>query len=699
MQPRGKSAPPDKQPNPAIGAGQELLGALVVALAFAAAAEAMGFIAPFLEPLTLGLVSLADWMPRWTPEWLGEVLMILLFMVPYFTAFIPIFLLSSVVLSPIFFIPDLIVTNPRLLVIWLSSLVASWLSIKLFVDASVFVCFGASSLWLLAAMPAKRECEARNYVLARQILVSLEELFLIVTSVAALYSLASLVVSQMIPDTTTLKTLKYCESEVRSAYKALKWLNKFAVVWLVVLGAAVVTRLWLTRTMRFQQAESVTHAWGWVSAGRSWLGRAYLALLVAASFTFLGAATNGPYAALSARIDDIDHEYTGFRRQLRQVVQQQVQRDAIEVANARAAEQMPQVLAAAIGYASERRRLEEHISKNDREFALAQIDTSKDLPATKHLIDEANGLGADSYDAVSSDNAAVQRDADRLSRSRLDKLAQALDQVSVKLREQPPPELLTGINGELAKQLIEMPMSTPTAALMAYVDHLSSQVPIIGELVRSIIGPSKDFLATLLVPTADRIARAMLDAPDGSLENQIEQAATESARRMPIEVPRNSEDWVMTTSSALVAREHATHDRIDALDSEAKLALNEGVTQNESEVRLLRGAGVSEDDFVRRSPETNRILIADPQSLDIHQLAKRLAVSNRQLRSAIGESPEQSRSLLGPERYEELRKAVSARSAGTSIDPERPDRWDRGEKNRPHVAEPYHVDVHPIEIP
>jgi hypothetical protein len=554
------------------------------------------------------------------------------------------------------------------------------LTIWLIINPVVYLCFGAGATWLLAIFLAKRECEKHGQALLAEMLESLGEFLVIVTAVAGLYSMVSLIVSRIVPDTTTLYTFNRWESKTRSAYETLKSLDEHTAIWLVILAAAVGAQLYLVRTQHLQQAAGVARSWKAVSAGRTWLKRAYLVLLVSASFTFLGAATNGPYAALIARIDDIKQQYTDFRAQLRDVLQKQMQQDALAAADTFAAERMPDLLQAAIAYSAEKTHSEEHIEQNRTEYRLAKVDTGTDQATTKELIAEAQQLESPTG-TDSSDDAAVRRDAAELSRSKVNQMTVALQLIAEKLRAAPPPKFITGLSGDLATELIEIPITTPTEALLTFADHLTAQFPIVGELFKSIIEPCTHFFATGLVAGADQIADALLNNPNASLETLTENAATEDLKQTWVAAPDHSADWVKRTSANRAARQKSTGDRIAALDSEASAALLERVDRNESDLPLLKA-----DPFIS-DPAIENIRREDARKLDLHDLALRAVITSRQLASTIKFSPERSRRIIGEARFEEITEA-DAHSPGNAWNGNHPIGSGDEPEDEPPVTEP-----------
>jgi hypothetical protein len=533
------------------------------------------------------------------------------------------------------------------------------------VNPSIYVCLAASILCLLGISLVKNEFVSESRSIIYHVLASLEEMFVVITVVCTVYSAVSLAVNQTIPDDTTLQRLESWESKVRLVFDRLKSLRGHTFVWLALLGASVAARTYLQWKTHLYAAKAVAQAWEWASTARRWLGRCYLAFLVAVSFTFLGATSNAPDVELTGRITMIHEQYTNFRRQLRQEIQRTVERDLLRRAHDIAIVRSPRGMKSSLDYASNLSNINDHIKKEDHARELAGIDPGEPLKTEWDLIAEASSASQQlTLDRNVNDSLAIARDATLLSSRKISQLTAEIQRFSDTRDKEPRPEWMNGLNGELVTNVLKLLMEAPTKKATSFFDHFTIEFPLFGEITSAIGAPLRDFVANKLALAADKMARAALGREFELLGEHIDKVATIAAQETRIDLPEHSEDWDREMSTALESRGEALHNEQIAFDQEIRTALLARLASDEEDLKKLDGAKLAPKHFAKLADEErlkengfdslSQLPLQDPKLIDVDSLAMRVDFRESEIAFVVHHWRTSSRALLDHDRFEKF---------------------------------------------
>jgi hypothetical protein len=162
----------------------------------------------------------------------------------------------------------------------------------------------------------------------RALIDNFQEVLVVLTGVAAVYSAASIYLSYRLQGSATLRELRAYDGAVLYARVFLDTL-KFSTIQTVTLVALLIALRWLERRWTGNRGTAAETAWKALHAGTKWMSRAAMVALFAASFTFLAVRSEGPASKVTPRIRDFEQAYAQLQGDVEKTIDAELKRELI----------------------------------------------------------------------------------------------------------------------------------------------------------------------------------------------------------------------------------------------------------------------------------------------------------------------------------------------------------------------------------
>ena len=288
------------------------------------------------------------------------------------------------------------------------------------------------------------------------------ELAWIVTVATGVCAALSFYVTQFVPDRVTIGTLAVYERAIVSL-KGYAAAGKLTSPWLVILLATLLLAQAILRKRIDARSDLSGAVWKFVKANQAYVRRVYVVLLVAASFSFFGLHHNGPAAQLEAQLQGVKRDYSQLRSNVAATFDTELRWGVYE----RAWENAPPPLRGGVmkeqTYAAQRSQLR-----------LTVIDTEADA-TTKRKAETVLATLTDGRvrleDTIGKWNSDLPREAptverdfpvrfEHLSPAAVRRALEVSDAAVRRVADRVPPAWMAGLEGDLAKKLLSIPLST-----------------------------------------------------------------------------------------------------------------------------------------------------------------------------------------------------------------------------------------------
>ena len=430
---------------------------------------------------------------------------------------------------------------------------------------------------LVLLRPAREaETEKARRPFSYYLLKSSREFFVSIFLVVLAFSLVALWLTQIPSDDITLGRLRLFEDTLQRAHVFLESL-KFTPVESFVLVAA----LWCLRFMELRlvgRTVVVDVAWKRLRVPLKVMEKAVLVTATGCCITFLGTGKGGVIEPFSAKIRDLDAEYTDFQREVRSVTDTAIRNSLVE----RAWRERPAFLTANLRTAVTLIEHTDEYKARAREAALKY--QLKESPGG-----DTRGLPMPEVKEQQRSEISGVKEAPSSLTERIMKRADADLNDFKKAVQKKSPKLESGesLDEELVNKTFEEvePLEVLENSAFSFRE-LNEHYPVFGELASTVASAFNDWAFNRIRShLADRVAAKKLEQPGTRIDTLVNAEIGKAAMEARLEWSFYSKSWSNETTRALSVELRMVVISKRKLFEEAKRKQVEGVTVRAQSVR------------------------------------------------------------------------------------------------------------------